>query len=86
MTNKQIKWRERSSILWRLKGMTIPYNSNVLTPREKELLRAASTLIKTVCRNSVSSSIQLGFNAKPRCVRCGRVLVNNRCNHCNYEQ
>lgn len=77
MTEKQLKWQKRNRILWRLKGMIIPINSDVLTPIECDKLYKAFCLIREVIANSVESSIELGFNAKKRCSFgcCGKPVV-----------
>ena len=67
MTEKQLRWQKRNRILWRLKGMVMPFDKDVLTPLEYNKLHTAFGLIKEVVNNSVESSIELGFNAKKRC-------------------
>lgn len=42
-------------------------SKGVLTPLEHERLNAAFSIIRGVVRDSVESSIELGFNAKRRC-------------------
>lgn len=81
---KQKRWYERSRILWRLKGIIIPFSGNVLTTVEIEKLTQAFSLIEEVIKDSTNSSIELGFNAKPRCEYCGKPLdSNNKCINSN---
>lgn len=75
MTEKQLKWQRRNRILWRLKGMTVPIDTEVLTPVEVDKLNSAFSIIKSVVDNSTQSSIELGFNAKKRCPYCGKPVV-----------
>lgn len=75
MTEKQLKWQKRDRILWRLKGMTMPLDKEVLTPLESDKLKVAFGIIKSVVDNSTQSSIELGFNAKKRCPYCGKPVV-----------
>lgn len=72
MTEKQLRWQKRNRILWRLKGMVIPIDTEVLTPVEAD---NASSIIKSVVDNSTQSSIELGSNAKKRCHFCGKPVV-----------
>lgn len=85
-TEKQRKWRARNNILWRLKGMSIPYytGTGILTPVEIEKLTQAFSLIREVVNNSTQSSRELGFNAVERCRICGKpVYKNGLCKKCN---
>ena len=75
MTEKQLKWQRRNRILWRLKGMTMPIDTEVLTPVEVDKLNNAFSIIKSVVDNSTQSSIELGFNAKKRCPYCEKPVV-----------
>lgn len=75
MTEKQLRWQKRNRILWRLKGMVIPIDTEVLTPVEVDKLNNAFSIIKSVVGNSTQSSIELGFNAKKRCHFCGKPVV-----------
>lgn len=75
MTEKQLKWQKRNRILWRLKGMTMSLDTEVLTPLEADKLKVAFGIIKSVIDNSTQSSIELGFNAKKRCPYCGKPVV-----------
>ena len=54
-TEKQLRWRYRSHILWRLKGLAgmshIAQSIN-LTPSEREKLNKAFDLIREVTHNS----------------------------------
>lgn len=75
MTEKQLKWQKRNRILWRLKGMIMPIDTEVLTPVEAHKLNNAFSIIKSVVDNSTQSSIELGFNAKKRCPYCGKPVV-----------
>lgn len=75
MTEKQLKWQKRNRILWRLKGMVMPIDTEVLTPVEVDKLNNAFSIIKSVVDNSTQSSIELGFNAKKRCPYCGKPVV-----------
>lgn len=75
MTEKQLRWQKRNRILWRLKGMVIPIDTEVLTPVEVDKLNNAFSIIKSVVDNSTQSSIELGFNAKKRCHFCGKPVV-----------
>lgn len=72
MIEKQLRWQKRNRILWRLKGMVIPIDTEVLTPVEVDKLNNAFSIIKSVVDNSTQSSIELGFNAKKRCHFCGK--------------
>lgn len=77
-TEAQARWQARNRILWRLKGMFVPLNgTNVLTQEELAKLNTAFTLIKEVCDNSIQSSIELGFNAKPRCRMCNKIVYSD---------
>lgn len=86
-TIKQVKWRNRNQILWRLKGMIIPhYEKGVLTDSERSKLNQAFSLIKEVCDNSTESSIELGFRAVRRCKFCGKpVYIGDMCKK-HYEE
>ena len=75
MTEKQLRWQKRNRILWRLKGMVMPIDTEVLTPVEVDKLNNAFSIIKSVVDNSTQSSIELGFNAKKRCPYCGKPVV-----------
>lgn len=77
MTEKQLRWQKRNRILWRLKGMVIPIDTEVLTPVEVDKLNNAFSIIKSVVDNSTQSSIELGFNAKKRCHFCGKPVVED---------
>lgn len=61
MTGKQLKWQKRNRILWRLKGMIMPLDTEVLTPLEADKLKVAFSIIKSVVDNSTQSSIELGL-------------------------
>ena len=74
MTEKQLRWQKRNRILWRLKGMVMRIDREVLTPVEVDKLNNAFSIIKSVVDNSTQSSIELGFNAKKRCF-CGKPAV-----------
>lgn len=88
-TEKQRKWRVRNNILWRLKGMTVPYHigTGILTPVEVEKLTQAFSLIKEVVSNSTQSSRELGFNAVERCRYCGKPSTHEGglCDNCYNE-
>ena len=75
MTEKQLRWQKRNRILWRLKGMVMRIDREVLTPVEVDKLNNAFSIIKSVVDNSTQSSIELGFNAKKRCHFCGKPVV-----------
>ena len=75
MTEKQLRWQKRNRILWRLKGMVMRIDREVLTPVEVDKLNNAFSIIKSVVDNSTESSIELGFNAKKRCHFCGKPVV-----------
>lgn len=80
MTNKQREWTKRVQLLWRIKGMTLPLYSISITQYEKDKLTTAFSLIREVVDNFTTSSIELGFNAKPRCKICGKkVISGNLC-------
>lgn len=85
---KQEKWYKRAGILWRLKGMVNPVylnrNEGVLTEVEKEKLNNAFKIIDEVLDSFTKSSIELGFDAKPRCTICGRPALegSNYCRRC----
>lgn len=85
-TEKQKRWRIRNSILWRLKGMSIPYytGTGILTPVEEEKLTQAFSLIREVVSNSTQSSRELGFNAVERCRYCGKPSTHEGglCDNC----
>lgn len=85
-TDKQKRWRIRNNILWRLKGMTIPYyaGTGILTPVEVEKLTQAFSLIREVVGNSTQSSRELGFNAVERCKYCGKPSTHKGglCDNC----
>ena len=85
-TEKQRKWRARNNILWRLKGMSIPYytGTGILTPVEEEKLTQAFSLIREVVSNSTQSSRELGFNAVERCRYCGKPSTHEGglCDNC----
>lgn len=85
-TEKQRKWRARNNILWRLKGMSIPYYSGtgILTSVEVEKLTQAFSLIREVVSNSTQSSRELGFNAVERCRYCGKPSTHEGglCDNC----
>ena len=86
LSPKQKLWLERNRLLWRLKGMYIAIPTNAVTDKEKSLLAQAFRNIRTVCDNSVNSSIELGFNAVPRCKYCGEPLdAKGKCKKCGYE-
>ena len=75
MTEKQLRWQKRSRILFRLKGMTgFSFEEGVLTPLERNELNTALSIIRKIIRDSVESSIELGFNAKKRCF-CEKPVV-----------
>ena len=88
-TDKQKRWRIRNSILWRLKGMTIPYytGTGILTSVEEEKLTQAFSLIREVVGNSTQSSRELGFNAVERCRCCGKPSTHEGglCDNCYNE-
>lgn len=46
----------------------------VLTPLERNELNTALSIIRKIIRDSTESSIELGFNAKKRCL-CGKPVV-----------
>lgn len=79
-TDKQARWLVRNRILWRLKGMVIPYSNEkgVLTSEEKAKLDKAFELIREVTNNSVEFSRKLGFNAVKRCRMCNRPAVEGQ--------
>lgn len=52
MTERQVKWQKRNRILWRLKGMTMPLDTEVLTPVEVDKLNNAFSIIKPVVEGS----------------------------------
>ena len=90
MTEKQLKWQKRSKILWRLKGIQgFILEDRVLTPLEIDKLNTAFSIIREVVKDSVQSSIELGFNAKKRCCLCGKPVVENSIyckEHKHYEE
>ena len=76
MSEKQVRWQKRSFILYRLKSiLDLTFESGILTPLEKNKLSTAFSIIREVIRDSVKSSIELGFNAKKRCPICGKPVV-----------
>lgn len=44
MTEKQLRWQKRNRILWRLKGMVMPIDTEVLTPVEVDKLNNAFSI------------------------------------------
>ena len=50
------------------------FEEGVLTPLEMNELDTALSIIREIVRDSVESSIELGFNAKKRCF-CGKPVV-----------
>lgn len=86
MTEKQKRWQKRNRVLWRLKGMSIPYYSGtgILTPVEVEKLTQAFSLIREVVNDSTQSSRELGFNAVERCRYCGKPSTHEGgiCDNC----
>lgn len=81
-TEKQVKWRIRNQILWRLKGMVNPSTCDVgvLTDTERSAINEAFSLIREVCDKSTESSIELGFRAVRRCKFCGKpVYIDDLC-------
>jgi hypothetical protein len=89
-TEKQLRWRYRSHVLWRLKGLVgmshIAENIN-LTPSEREKLNKAFDLIREVTDNSTQGSRELGFKAVVRCRYCGKPATNPNqlCSKCYKE-
>lgn len=84
LSPKQQLWLKRSRLLWRLKGMSVGIDSNLVTPREEALLKMAFRCIRQVCNDSTESSKELGFNAVPRCKYCGRELDSvGKCKKCD---
>ena len=63
LSSKQQLWLKRSRLLWRLKGMSMGIDSNIVTPKEEALLKMAFRCIRQVCNDSTESSRELGFNA-----------------------
>lgn len=72
---KQLAWRKRVNLLWRIKGIYFPIGSTPLTQEEKEKLSHASTLISEVVRDFTVNSVALGLNAVNRCFYCGKPAV-----------
>lgn len=68
---KQLSWRKRVNLLWRIKGMVIPMEAP-MTKEEKEKLNQAQVLIKEVINDFTKNSISLGFKAVNRCYFCGK--------------
>ena len=84
LSSKQQLWLKRSRLLWRLKGMSVGIDSNIVTPKEEALLKMAFRCIRQVCNDSTESSRELGFNAVERCGICGKpVYKNGLCKKCN---
>ena len=73
---KQLAWRKRVNLLWRIKGIYFPIGSTPLTQEEKEKLSQASTLISEVVRDFTVNSVALGFNAVNRCFYCGKPAIS----------
>lgn len=73
LTNKQIKWKKRSWLLFRLKGFYIStFLKDVeITDVERRKLKEIDFLIKSIIDDFTISSQVLGFNAYHRCW-CGR--------------
>lgn len=75
LSDKQIIWRKRAQLFWRLKGMKYYYfniNDKCVTDTEIVLLNRLNDIIKELNNNYTKNSIILGFNAKPRCF-CGKL-------------
>lgn len=70
---KQLSWRKRVNLLWRIKGMIIP--NAPMTEEERDKLTQAQNLIKDVVKNFTKNSVALGFNAVDRCYFCGKPAV-----------
>lgn len=71
---KQESWRKRVNLLWRIKGMVIPWDVP-MTEEERGKLTQAQTLIQDVVRDFTKNSVALGFNAVDRCYFCGKPAV-----------
>lgn len=71
-TPKQLAWRQRVNLLWRIKGIYIPIKGTPLTLIEREKLLQADKLIKEVIHDFTDNSVSLGFNAVARCYFCGK--------------
>lgn len=83
---KQRMWIQRNRLLWRLKGMSMTIDPDIVTAEEGVLLKAAFKYIRQVCDNSTKSSRELGFNAVPRCKYCGKPLdATGKCKKCDYK-
>lgn len=67
---KQLSWRKRVMLLWRIKGMIIPLDVP-MTEEERSKLTQAKNLIEEVVKDFTKSSLALGFNAVNRCYFCG---------------
>lgn len=71
---KQLSWRKRVMLLWRIKGMTIPWDVP-MTQEEREKLTQAKNLIEEIVKDFTKSSVALGFKAVDRCYFCGKPAV-----------
>lgn len=71
---KQLSWRKRVNLLWRIKGMVIPLDVP-MTEEERNKLTQAQNLIQDVVRDFTKNSVTLGFNAVDRCFFCGKPAV-----------
>lgn len=71
---KQLSWRKRVNLLWRIKGIVIPWDVP-MTEEERDKLTQAQNLIKGVISDFTKNSVALGFNAVDRCYFCGKPAV-----------
>lgn len=76
-TKKQITWRKRAILFWRLRGLNyiVPKDIAVddyITKEEYGLLEQFNRIVNTLNNGFTKNSIKLGFNAKHRCW-CGKV-------------
>lgn len=71
---KQLSWRRRVMLLWRIKGMVIPWDVP-MTQGEREKLTQAKNLIEEVVKDFTKNSVTLGFKAVDRCYFCGKPAV-----------
>lgn len=86
-TEKQKQWTIRNRLLWRLKGTLRGLDLTVCTKTEVDKILEARRLIDEVLQDSVKSSKELGFNAKPRCIICGKPAIKGEpyCRKCYNE-
>lgn len=71
-TPKQLAWRARVKLLWKLKSIHLNTSGVSLTQEEKQRLEGINIIINNIVKDFTSNSITLGFNAVNRCYYCGK--------------